>query len=72
MSSSVFVRIFVTAAVSAVGTVVINEIPCATICSKPPKNIKSGILIIPPPIPKSPDPIPDIKPTAKYKIKLFS
>ena len=65
-------RILVTAAVSAVGIVVNNEIPCAIICSNPPKKINIGILMIPPPIPKRPDPIPETKPIRKYKIILSS
>ena len=65
-------RILVAAAVRAVGIVVNNEIPCAIICSNPPKKINIGILIIPPPIPKRPDPIPETKPIRKYKIILSS
>ena len=64
-SSSVSFLILVAAAVSAVGIVVSNEIPWAMICSKPPKNISIGILIIPPPIPRRPEPIPDTRPIKK-------
>ena len=64
-SSWVSFLILVAAAVSAVGIVVSNEIPWAMICSKPPKNISIGILIIPPPIPRRPEPIPDTRPIKK-------
>ena len=58
---------FVIAAVNAVGTVVIKEIPWATTCSNPPNKTSRGILIIPPPIPSNPEPIPDTKPITKNK-----
>ena len=61
---------FVYAAVSAVGTVAINEKPCAGKFPKPPKKINKGILTIPPPIPSRPDSIPENTPINKYK-KIF-
>lgn len=61
---------FVYAAVRAVGTVAINEKPCAGKFPKPPKKINRGILTIPPPIPSRPDSIPENTPINKYK-KIF-